>query len=110
MTDFRINIDGIESVLQNVDRLLQKVAGVGNGPISLRELFPLIFLTRYTDFMSFEDMAQKSGFKLETEEDLASIPQDKMDAFIATHTQFSSWEEMLFKGYEEWTQRELGLS
>ena len=87
MTDFRINIDGIESVLQNVDRLLQKVAGVGNGPISLRELFPLAFLARYTDFVSFEDMAQKSGFKLETEEDLASIPQDKwMPLLQLTHS------------------------
>lgn len=66
-------------------------------------------LAKYTSFTSLEDMIQKSGFKLETQEDYDSIPEEEKNTFIASHSQFSSWQEMMETGSQEWIQRKLGL-
>ena len=58
---------------------------------------PSVCLESSSPFQSTE----KCGFTFETEADAASIPEDKLDVFIAAHTQFSRFKEMLLQGYKE---------
>ena len=49
------------------------------------------------------------GFKVETEEDFASIPEDEWDAFINGRTRFASWDEMKKAAALEWAKQRLEL-
>jgi hypothetical protein len=59
-------------------------------------------MSKYTDFSSFDEMLGGSGFKVETPEDFAAIPDDQWDAFVATRTRFENWKEMRETGAREY--------
>jgi len=79
------------------------------GEVPFSELFPPGFMARYTNFTSFDDLLAKSGFKIDTIEDFANIPDTAWDAFIASSTRFANWEEMQKKAFEEYAQRKLAI-
>lgn len=67
------------------------------------------FVAQHTRFADVDAMVQASGFKLETNDDLAAIPDAEMDAFIASVSDFATWQEMLEEGSKAWALRRLGL-
>ena len=77
--------------------------------IPLAELFAVDFLTKYTDFGSLEEMVHASGYKIESQADVDTIPQGEWNNFVARHTQFSNWEQMLQTAAVEWAARQLEL-
>lgn len=81
----------------------------GHHQIPFNELFTDAFMRRHTQFASFDALLQQSGFKVETTEDFARIPDDQWDQFIAAHTSFASWQAMQKAAVEEWTAKQLGL-
>jgi len=102
----KLNLKGLKD-LERKARALD-----GNHQISLSELFPPSFLQMHTRFASLADLEEKAaerGFSLASQEDWDSLPADQWDAFIAEHTQFATWKDMLGKGAAEWTARQLGL-
>jgi hypothetical protein len=110
MSDFKVSIEGLEDVNDALDTFNKKLDDLASEKtIPLSELFTPQFLSKYTSFTSLEDMVQKSGFKVETQEDFESIPEKEWNTFIISHSQFSSWEEMMETGSQEWAQRKLGL-
>jgi len=40
-------------------------------------------------------MFERSGFKVESQEDFAAIPDEAWDDFICTNTSYFNWREML---------------
>ena len=103
------NFDGIDEIQRNLDQLQKNVEKLKDEKVTYNELFPSSFLERYTNFISFDDMLAKSGFKIETMEDFANIPAVEWDAFIALNTRFANWEVMQQKAYEEHVQQKLGI-
>jgi hypothetical protein len=54
-------------------------------------------------------MFDASGFKIESPEDFAAIPDAEWDQFIRDNTTFASWEAMLGEAGGEWAARKLGF-
>jgi hypothetical protein len=73
------------------------------------ELFNVRFMTKYTEFVTIEDMFGASEFQLESNEDFDLIPEEELDEFVRSHTRFSNWREMLDKAGEEYVFRKLGF-
>ena len=91
------------------DREQDAEATGGTPDIPLTELFPVDFLTKYTNFSSLEAMVQLSGFAIASRGDVQNIPASEWNDFIARHTQFSTWEQMQQTAAVEWAARQLGL-
>ena len=54
-------------------------------------------------------MYQASGFKIETPENFAAIPDEDWDAFIRSISSFADWKSMLNEAGKEWAAQKLGL-
>ena len=54
-------------------------------------------------------MYEASGFKIETEEDFAAVPDDEWDGFIRSISSFPDCQSMLDKAGKEWVTKKLGL-
>ena len=78
-----------------------------NHSVPLPELLTPDFLRRCSRFQSAEEMFEASGFKVESAEDFAAIPDAEWDEFVRAHTSFPSWEAMLGKAGGEWATRRL---
>lgn len=106
----KFELKGFKEVERRLDDLRRRAEALdGTHSIPLAELFPVDFLTKYTQFASLEDMFQASGFAVESQKDFEKIPDDEWDNFIKSRTRFSSWKEMLETAFEEWTDHKLGF-
>lgn len=72
--------------------------------VLLSELLPHDFIRKYTDFQTLQAMFDASGI-----ENSEEIGNDKFSKFVAAHTRFSNWEEMLKAAGIEYIKRQLGL-
>jgi hypothetical protein len=102
----KLNLDGLKKLQQKVREL------DGKHQIRLSDLFPPSFMRAHTRFSSLDDLeakARERGFALGSQEDLENLLGDQWDGFIAEHTNFSTWKDMLGKGTAEWTSRQLGF-
>ncbi|WP_096436345.1 hypothetical protein [Alteribacter populi] len=73
----------------------RRSAQVKTGPRFLEELFDSQFMKTYTEFDHFDDMVEASGIPIDTakaQREIESSPE--WNAFIKTHTLFSSWVNM----------------
>lgn len=103
----KVDLDGLKK-LQRKARELD-----GQHQLRVSDLFTPSFLRAHTGFSSLDDLeakARERGFAFGSQEDLDNLPGDQWDAFIAEHTRFSTWKDMLGKGVAEWTSRQFGLN
>lgn len=106
----KIKIEGLEEATRKLEDLSRKAQELdGKHEVAMSEMFPPAFMTRHTDFSSFSAMLNASGFKVETKEDFAAIPNAEWDAFVTSRTRFGSWKEMKDKGVQEYAIKKLGL-
>lgn len=76
-----------------LDNLRKKMAEAAKPEsVPLPELMPESFMRTYTEFETLQAMCDAGG--IESAEDLQS---DRWNAFVAEHTQFDSWSDMLKK-------------
>ncbi|MEG1082610.1 MAG: hypothetical protein RSE44_29180, partial [Pseudomonas sp.] len=66
----------------------------GRREVTLADLMDPQFISSHSKFPDLNALFAASGFKVETPEDFAAIPDDQWDDFISEHTNFSSWLEM----------------
>jgi len=94
--------------LRDLQHRAEQLHGEHQVPVS--ELFPEEFMLLNTDYTSFNDMIDASGYSVESFEDFAAIPDDAWEAHVQMHTRFSSWKEMQSTAAQEWAARQLGLN
>lgn len=105
-----IKITGLEELqnkLAGIAKKAEELDGQHNIPVS--ELLTESFLSRHTSFSTAEEMLKSSGFKTETDADLAAIPVHDLDNYIRLISSFDSWQSMLGAAGQEWAKRKLGL-
>ena len=62
----------------------------------LSDFFTDQLMNQVTDFRNFSDFLKASGFNATTAEEFDDLPQiEERDKFVAKHSQFSSWNEMV---------------
>jgi hypothetical protein len=99
----RINgLDDLRRRLAALQHRAQRLSGTHN--VEFSELFCSEFMLFNTDFESMEAMFAASGFTVRSQEDFASIPDDKWDAFVQQRTRFQSWNEMLGRATQEYVK------
>lgn len=97
--------DKIKRELEKIQSKAKKLEGTNNVPF--KELFAQGFLRKHTNFSSLDDMFQKSGFNINSQEDFKNIPDEEWDTFISNNSHFKSWKEMLDAAGNEWIERQL---
>jgi hypothetical protein len=100
-------LDDILSKLHDLQRKAEELDG--EHAVSFSELFNDDFMLRNTDFPSIGSMMAASGFKVESSEDFAAIPDQAWYEFVRERTRFASWDEMKGAATREWVIRRLGL-
>lgn len=84
----------------NIDEVLNKVNEESNrlsGDVSFTVLFNEYFMSKYTNFQSFEELLTAGNYEVNSKKDFEDIPEDDFDKHIAQCTRFESWEEMYSK-------------
>ncbi|MCQ1053241.1 hypothetical protein NNO95_02410 [Acinetobacter baumannii] len=75
--------------------------------VSLGTLFNEGFIQSHTDFESIDELFEKAGFKVESEEDFAAIPQEEIDTFVRENTKFESFTDMQQQAATEYFGKQL---
>lgn len=97
----------LERKLKEMERNARAIDGTNQVPVT--DMFPPVFMRRYTDVGSFEELIETGGFTVETPEDFKAIPDAAWDAHVAAVTRFPNWQAMLKKGGTEWVSRKIGF-
>lgn len=81
----------------------------GDNEIPFNELFPSNFISTHTDYSTMEDFTSASGLDFSSQEAYGDIDESVLDNFVASHSTFDSWEDMLAGASERWIAKKLGL-
>lgn len=103
-------IGGLEKLQKKLENLSKKAEEFdGKQSIPITELLTNSFIVKHTKFSSVEEMFNASGFKVETPEDFAAIPDVEWDKFINSVSSFENWQNMLGAAGKEWVVKKLGF-
>jgi hypothetical protein len=100
-------LDKLQNQLRDLSRSAKKLDGQHSIP--LLELLNDGFISKHTKFQSAEQLFQASGYKFETQEDFANIPDKEWDEYIRANSSFDNWESMQSAAALDWTKAKLGL-
>lgn len=105
-----LKIEGLEK-LQRRLREMQEAAEELNGEhqVPISELLTEDFMRANTEFVSFSEMVDASGFTVKTADDFAAIPDDEWDAFVRVRTRFDSWKDLLANAVKKYAAKKLGF-
>ena len=92
----KVDRSGLDQLQKNLKDLSRKHT------VSEKDLFPDVFMRKYTDFPSFRAFCEASGINSNEE-----IGNDAFSKFVAEHSRFNSYQEMLKKGGSEYAHRRL---
>ena len=70
--------------------------------MSFEELFPDDFIKKHTKSKNLNDFFKNSGFKIDSAEDFAAIPDNSWEEYIIENTQFTSWLAMQKTAHDQW--------
>jgi hypothetical protein len=103
-----IKIKGLAEASRRLGDLRRRVQELeGKHEIPIKDIFRSDFMSKYTDFRSFDEMLDASGFKVRTSEDFAAILDGQWDAFVAARTRFKNWKEMREEGVRQYVEAKL---
>lgn len=77
--------------------------------LTMKDLFPPDFMTRYTEFSSIEEFFFSSGLAVSSQQSFECIPREQLDSFVFSATKFNSWDEMVTEATDEWVLQHLDL-
>lgn len=90
-----MGIDGYDDVMKKLEEISQSAEEVdGEHQAPIVELFTPDFMQEHTEFSSFEEFFGESQWDVESQEDLAQIPEGEADDYVEEHTEFESVDEM----------------
>ena len=84
----KINRGGLDKLIKNAKELQ------GTHQVKLVDLMNPTFIAAHSKFQDLEALFAASGFKVDSPEDFAAIPDDEWDTFISENTDFDSWLDM----------------
>ncbi len=107
---FNFKMEGFDELKKKLDNLQKNISKLeGEHQVPFNELYDRDFIRRNSNFDGIEDMFQKSGFTINSEEDFKKIPDAEWDNFISKNTKFKSWKEMNKAAVANFTKKKLGL-
>lgn len=105
-----VKITGLDELQRKLRDMSDRARALdGKHSVSFSELFNPAFMRKHTQFSSMDELFAQGGFKVESQEDLEAIPEHKLDAFIAAHSQLRSWQELKEKAGAAWAKKKMGF-
>ena len=105
-----MKITGLDELTKKLEDLGRKAGELdGQKGVPMNELLTPEFVSSHTAFANADEMFSASGFKIESQEDFAAIPEDKWNEFIRSASSFTDWNLMLGEAGKAWAAKELGL-
>ena len=83
-----INRGGLDQMIRNAEEI------DGKHQVKLVDLMNPAFISTHSKFTDFDALLAASGFKVDSAEDFAAIPDDEWDDYIKSNTDFENWLEM----------------
>lgn len=102
-------ITGLDEAMKRLNDIQKKAEAINKQSVPISEVLTPAFLQRCTPFASADEMYEASGFKIESAEDFAAVPDDEWDAFIRSVSSFADWQAMLAEAAKEWATKKIGL-
>lgn len=86
-----INSDfsGLKKLKNNVEEIQEQ------GGFSLAEILNDRFIQNATPFNNLNELFEKGGFKFESVEEFEALPEDELNSFIASISNYSTFQEMI---------------
>lgn len=101
-------IEGLEHLQKRLEEMAEKAEEMsGNHSVPISELLNPDFLASCSAFSNIEELFEASGFKVETSEDFAAIPESDWEWFIQQNTSYTSWHEMQQAAATIWMKKKL---
>lgn len=105
-----LKIEGLDKLQKQLKNLARKAEQLdGKHTVPVKELLTNKFILKHTSFSTAEELFEASGFKVETQEDFAKIPDKEWDEYIRANSSFENWQDMLGAAAQVWTVSKLGL-
>jgi butyrate kinase len=105
-----MKINGLKDFQKNLKQLEKTAKKVQEtGEIPFDQLFSSTFMKKYTNYSSFDELLEKGGFVVNSQEDFEKIPDDVFDKHISENTKFANWEKMQVAATEEYIAKQLGF-
>jgi len=83
-----VEYNDLKKLEQNLDSLCQCIE---DGQLDIHKAFNKEFMSKYTEFECLESFLGAGGFTF----DIESIPEDALDQYVASQTNFDDWQGML---------------
>lgn len=85
----------IQQAIDKAKRLKENLKEIdGTHTYSFRELFDNEFMQNHTHFSTISDFITASNLDFSSAEAFSKIDKDKLDDFVSSHSNFSSWHDM----------------
>jgi hypothetical protein len=91
--------NGFKKIQDNLEKISKQTE------VKLGDLYNDNFISRHSKHSNFENLLIAGGHKVETEEELKAISDDKWSKLIKDETTFQSTEEMRNKAMEEYLKK-----
>lgn len=106
----RTSITGLDGLQKQLKRMADGFERAkGTHEVSFGELFHPEFMRRHSRHSSIQELFDASGFKIDTNEDLAAIPDADWDRHIRSSTDFPDWVSMQKAAAGDWFKKRVGL-
>jgi hypothetical protein len=79
----------------------------GTSALPLTDLMDDGFISSCSNYSNLNMLFGASGFKVESKEDFAAIPDEAWEEFVIRETNYGSWEEMQKDAFIKYTKRQL---
>ena len=104
-----LKITGLDELTNQLDHMARVAEELeGTQTLLMTELLSPEFVSFHTKFANAEEMFEASGFKIESQDDFAAIPDAEWDEFIRSISSFSDWQSMLGEAGSAWATKKLG--
>lgn len=85
----------IESDLSGLKKLTNNAKALQGSGVSLAEILNDSFIQSNTPFNDLNELFEKGGFKFETLEEFEAIPDEELNTFIASISEYSTFQDMI---------------
>ena len=92
-----IKVKGLDELQRGLRRLQDRARALeGSHSVPVEELLTPGFMRRHVRGCSTaEEWFQRSGFRIDSQEDFKAIPDDAWDEYVRSSTSFSTWQGMI---------------
>lgn len=105
-----IKVKGFDKLRKRLQEMQNGVKELGDQKnVPLTDLFTPAFMSKYTSVSTLDEFCEKSGFNFSSKEDFENIPQEDLDEYVRSISNFSNWNDMLDNAVRIYISKKLGF-